>query len=285
MIVAKISQKLFMFVGLLALCMTVFLFATSSAGAKENPSEMGEGTRSGKNSQLMMKEASDMRMKSSSKSGEIRMDVLKQRASVEITRRISSLTQLISKVNGLKRLSDSQKANFVSQLQNQIAALQTLKTKIAADTDVETLRSDVKSIVDSYRIYAVFMPQLRILVAADVMMSSVDQLTVYAGKLQVRIAALQSGGANTSSLETMMIDMKQKLSDAATQLQNATTTVLGLTPSGYPGNLTSLRTAQKQLQTAHQDLSDARLDAVKILRGIKSLEKSTPVSITPAPSL
>src|ERR1035437_2225976 len=82
---------------------------------------------------------------------------LKSRADSEITRRISSLTELISKINTLKKLSVTDKSSFVSKLQTEINSLNTLKTKIDADTDLVTLRTDVASIIQSYRVYALFL--------------------------------------------------------------------------------------------------------------------------------
>src|SRR5260370_39951459 len=84
---------------------------------------------------------------------------LKERAGKEIDRRVASLMKLIDRVNAIKRLSTTQKSTFTAEIQVQITNLNNLKAKIAADTDLPTLRIDVQSIVQSYTIYALFMPQ------------------------------------------------------------------------------------------------------------------------------
>src|SRR5260221_6677463 len=90
---------------------------------------------------------------------EDKMARLKTRAENEIDRRVAGLTKLIDRINGIQRLSADQKTTLVSQLQAEISALNSLKAKIASDTDIATLRTDVQSIVKSYRIYALFIPK------------------------------------------------------------------------------------------------------------------------------
>lgn len=160
----------------------------------------------------------------------------KTNANKEIERRVTSLNGLIVKINNIKKLSESQKAAFVSMIQSEINSLETLKAKIAADTDLETLKVDKQSIVQSYRIYALFLPQISILSHADVILNIVDMM--------------KTKSPDATALE--------KIESAYTQTQSAINLVVSLTPDGYPGNKTSLESARKLLQSARLDLNAAR---------------------------
>jgi DNA repair exonuclease SbcCD ATPase subunit len=212
-----------------------------------------------------------------------KMDNLKLRASNEIDRRINSLNQLLDRVNALKRLTADQKSGFVNELQSQISTLGSLKTKINADTDMTTLRTDVQSVITAYRIYALFIPQMHILSADDILTTTSSEFAAFAGKLQTRIDQMKSEGMDTSALQALMTDIQKKLADANTQLQNVVTTVVGLTPSGYPGNKSSLQSARSMLQTAHTDLETARADALKIMADILAMKAPSGV-MSPMPS-
>src|SRR2546430_118634 len=72
---------------------------------------------------------------------------LKDLANKELARRLTALQTVINKINGVKRLTSEQKASLTSQVQQDIASLTALQTKIQADTDLTTLRTDVQSIV------------------------------------------------------------------------------------------------------------------------------------------
>jgi hypothetical protein len=203
---------------------------------------------------------------------------LKKRADSEITRRINSLTELMSKINTLKKLSVTDKSSLVTKLQAEINNLNILKTKIDADTDLVMLKTDVSSIVQSYRVYLVFLPQTRILITADSMGTTADNLTTLSNKLQTLITGSGETGATLTNLQNLLTDMQAKIKDAQTQYQAADTEVLPLTPQGYPGNITSLKDARLKLKTGTTDLKIARDDAkqlVKVLRSLKKTLKAT----------
>ena len=201
------------------------------------------------------------------------MENLKSRADQEITRRVTSLTELITKINGLKKLSQANKTDLVDKVQAEITALNALKVKIDADADLTTLRTDVKSIVQSYRVYAFFIPQIRILSAADMMSQTTDNLTTLATKLESLISKSGATGANLTSLQTYLADMKAKLKVASDAYQAVETEVLALTPAGYPTNKTTLEDARAKLKAGSIALKAARDDAKQIIKILRSLNK------------
>ncbi len=214
------------------------------------------------------------------------LDRLKEKANREIDRRIAGLNRLIDLVNRIKRLTDSQKTDLTTQVQNQITSLQTLKTKIAADTDIATLRADVQSIVKDYRIYALFIPKIYIIANADRLLDIANEMTQVAAKLQIRIDAAKAVGNDTGEMQKLLTDYTAKVADAKSQAQNAINTVLPLTPDGYPGNKTTLMSARTMLQAARASLRTANKDSQQIRQllvrlGIKVNAKITPVGSTP----
>lgn len=213
---------------------------------------------------------------------------LKTRADNEITRRVNALTKLMTRITDVKRLTADQKTNLTSQIQDQINSLNTLKAKIDADSDIATLRTDVQSIVKSYRIFALFIPKTYIIAHADRLLDVTDVLTGIQGKLQTRIDSLKSAGNDTTAMQNLITDMTAKLADAKTQATNAISAVLPLTPDGYPANKATLQSARTMLVAARQDLAAAHKDEQQIRQdlvkaGVKVNAKITPVGATPTP--
>lgn len=205
---------------------------------------------------------------------------LKTRADNETDRRISALNNLITKINSFKRLTADQKTNFASQIQTEITNLTNLKAKIDADTDVATLQADVKSIVTEYRVFAFYIPQIRLLETADRLLALTDQMSTYSANLQVRINQAQQNGQDVTSLNTAMTELQSKLTDAKTQGTNVITTISTLTPAGYPTNKTTLQSAKNSLLTAKNDLVTARQNARTIINGLKTVKTTAP-TVTP----
>ena len=201
-----------------------------------------------------------------------RTSSLKKRAGQEIDRRTKSLNDLVKRINSVKKLTGDQKSSFSSQIQTEINNLDALlRTKINGDTDFETLKADVKSIVDSYRVYLLFMPKIHILAASDVLLETADKFSALADKLKTRLDQAQSAGKDVSALQTALVDMRAKIQDAKTQAQNAAAAVTPLTAEGYPGNKATLQSARAMLETARKDLKAARVDVTIIRTGLNSL--------------
>jgi len=206
----------------------------------------------------------------------------RERADQEINRRITALNNLISRINGMKKLSNSDKSTLVSQVQSEITNLTSLKSKIDADTDPQILKTDKQSIVQSYRVFVLFIPKIRILAAADRMDVTADKLSDLVKKLQGRISQAQLASKNVTSLQTALTDMQNKISDAKTQYQNARNAVTPLTPDGYPANKITLQAAHDMIKTGAQDLRSVLKDAKTIRNGLKELGTTKKSSLAPS---
>ena len=159
----------------------------------------------------------------------------KNRADKAIADRITSLNQRITKINALKNLTASQKSGFVSQFQSRIDALNALKTKIDSESDSATLKADYESIFSDYRIFAIFEPEMNIMVQADTTVAR----------------------ANVLLAKTSNANAQAKLNDAVTQANSAVSTVSALTPANYPATQIFV-SARAFLKAANADIASAR---------------------------
>lgn len=200
---------------------------------------------------------------------------LKTRSGTEITKRLTALKLLITKINSIKKLATDQKTSYVSDVQGNITSLTSLKTKIDADTDPTTLQADVKSIVESYRIFAVYVPKIHILAGTNTATEMATSLSNLAIKIQNRLTANQQSGKDIAVLQADLTDMQNKITEANNLIQSVNTIVITLTPSSYPGSSAILQTAQQSLKTIETDLLAAKQDAQKIITSLKSEGSTT----------
>jgi len=200
---------------------------------------------------------------------------LMQRAQKEITRRLDFLNDLITKLNGIKKITSAGKADLQSQIQAQIDSLNTLQTKINNDTDNVTLKADVKSIVSDYYIFLFFRVKVNLLIASDRASSATDNLNQIYTKLQTRINQDQTPG-EIASLNSLLSDMNAKLTDANTENTAVQTELTPLVAQGYPGNKTTLDDASVKIKTAISDLKAVYQDALQIRQGLKGLKITNP---------
>lgn len=212
---------------------------------------------------------------------------LQKRAESEIDRRIIALQAALTKIGSMKKIPESDKATLTTAIQSEITKLTDLKTKISAATDLVTLKADVATIVTQYRIFALFLPKIHLLSAADVLGSTIDELTILASKLQTRITAAESAGMSVTSLTTTHKGMLEKIADASKQYESILTNVTPLVPDGYPGNKSTLTNARTLLTTARKNIVGASQDAKTIMNSIKAFRPtdSTSASSSATPSV
>lgn len=202
---------------------------------------------------------------------EIKTASLQSRALLEIQRRTTALQELSTRINALKRVSSSTKGILSSEIQTEIANLVALQTKIQNDTDSVTLKADVQSIITSYRVFALFMPQVRLLDGADALNTTSEKLSSLSASLQTRLAQAQSSGKDVSSLQSLLTSMQAENKNAQAQSAAITTEITSLTPAGYPGNKTTLEAARTKLQTGTKDLKTAGQNARQIIQTLLTM--------------
>ena len=199
------------------------------------------------------------------------------RSDSAIMDRISAMDALSTRVSGMKNVPDSEKTNIANEVASETSSLTTLKAKIDADTDVTVARADEKTITGDYRIYALVIPQGRIVAAGDRITTVGGMETALQAKLQTRLTADQTAGKNVSALTAPLADISAKVSDANTQAANAESAVANLVPD--QGNATiaasnkaALVAARADLKTGASDLKAARADIQTVVQGLKALK-------------
>lgn len=190
--------------------------------------------------------------------------------------RVTSMNNLITRINGAQKLTSDQKTSLTTGLQNEITQLNTLKAKIDADTDATTALADAKTIKTSYRIYMLVDPQAKIAAASDRAMTISGLLSGLETIFQARIATLPAG-TSTTAIQTLNTDMVAKLTDANTQAQAAVSAVSGLQPDNgvktvIASNLAAIKGAIAKIKTMRADISAARKDAGTIASDLKAAQ-------------
>jgi hypothetical protein len=197
------------------------------------------------------------------------VDKLKAKADKEIDRRVTQLQKLITKMSKTAKLDSTTKTTLTNEITAEIANLQALKTALAAETDLTKVRDQIKSLTNSYKAYAFYVPRLHILTTIDTMLGTVTKLTAAATTLEAQIATAKTAGTVTEKATVALTAMQEQTAIAKKQLEATQQTVLALAISGYPENKNTLKEAKKQLDTAHKAIQAARKEATTIKTELK----------------
>jgi hypothetical protein len=206
-----------------------------------------------------------------------------------IAKRQTSLDAATTKINGFVSkgaLTSTQAGPLLDQITTNKNGLASLKTKLDGETDITPARTDVKNIYLQFRIYAVFLPRTRHVVALDIMTNVDGKLTAAEPKIEDAIA--KAPADKKEQLNTLYADFKAQLKEAEAQIDAAQGQLPVLTPNTYNTDRAAYDKAFAALhadtKAAHDALVKARNDLHQIAIILKG-SKGTPVpSATATPS-
>lgn len=111
---------------------------------------------------------------------------------------------------------------------------------------------------------------------------AIDQLSNLSVKLETRISSASAAGKDVTALNTLLTDMNNKIADAKSQEANnaVTATPSAGSTASNSGMHRMFRVPRAWMSTARNDLRQALQDAIKIIRGLKALDKNANPSTT-----
>jgi hypothetical protein len=196
---------------------------------------------------------------------------VKTRAHAAITRRLETLTRLAARVRDNEYVSDAHRSALAALLAAQTRGLTALGAKIQADTDLETLKADVKSIVTDYRVYLLTVPKVHLVLGADTELAAAAKLDDVAARLQTKIDAAKAAGKDVTAAQGHLDAMKAKVGEVRAAASGVTDAVLALVPQDYPGNKPALDAAHAALKTGRAAVQAARELARQVITDLKAL--------------
>lgn len=205
----------------------------------------------------------------------------KGKADQEIDRRISTLNVLSARIDEMKRVSSSVKTSLKATIAAEISALTTLRATIDAETVLDNLKAEIKSITQEYRIYALVIPQIRIAASSDRIQGIVGAggyLDVAAAKVEARLNATTT--ASSEALKKLDTEMRAKMAEANTLAQAAVTLTASLKPDNgdvtiAASNKAAIEDARGKIKAATADVNAAVATLHKIIAGLKVKGNST----------
>jgi len=203
------------------------------------------------------------------------------RSNTLIQNRLTSLNTLSSRVQNDPRLSANEKSTLSSDIQTYIGGLTALKTKIDADTDATTARSDEKTIFTSYYIFVAFEPNIRYLIILNNLQTTTANLQALVPQLQNLINTFKSNGDDVTQLQSLLSDVSSQLQTINTTITNDTATVENISTTSQPASGTFSNIRNDITQVVRSGFSKIRSDFEQmspLFKQIISQKQVTPTS-------
>jgi hypothetical protein len=197
---------------------------------------------------------------------------VKTHITAAIDRRLTTLGTLTTRTTDARGLTASDRSTLQSQLAAEKSGLTSLRSHVAADTDCASLRTDAKSVVETYRVYLLMAPKVHLVIAADSVTAIVNstKLADAEARLQDGIDKRKGAGKDMTQAQAQLDDMKAKVAAAQSAVASVSSSVINLEPSGYPGNRPAILAARDSVRAGRADLRAARADARAVIAALRA---------------
>lgn len=196
-----------------------------------------------------------------------------------ITQRITVLNGAISRVNGAVKVSASERASIAADLNSNISNLNSLKGTIDADNNADTLKTEVRSIFTTYRVYVVVLPRDHGELVAGRVSAILAKLNSLSDKLGKWIEVAKSRGKDVSKIEPLYQDFKAQTADAQSQSAAALADFQAMQPAADTSQAKSrLADGKAAMEKARGDIKAVRQDLRQIVAAFKALNSGSAAS-------
>jgi hypothetical protein len=196
------------------------------------------------------------------------LEAIKARSATQIARRQAALAARLTLVtSGSPMLTPADREALISLIKNDQAGLAALGTKIAADTDLATAKADHQQIFTGYRVYALALPQVRLVRANDALIgAALPRLT----DAQTRLESALAKAGKTDEATAKMADLQVQIDIIESNTSGLSGRVLALTPAQWNADHTILSPARQSLLACRAALRTARADIVAVRALLRS---------------
>jgi hypothetical protein len=196
------------------------------------------------------------------------LSAIQQAGAAATAKRITSLTARISKVNSSRTLSSADKSTVLGTLNTDLSGMQSLQTKIAADTSATTAWTDYHSIFTDYRVYVVGLQQSYIAATADGLTGiAIPKLQSAATRISAYFAAHPE--KVTPELQAQLADMQARIADAVSKTSGLAAAALAVTPAAFNANHDVLTDDRAAARAALADSKAAAQDGRAIVAALR----------------
>jgi len=185
------------------------------------------------------------------------------------SKRETALATAISKLDGAKGVSSADKSTLLGRLNDDLAGMKTVAAKIAADTTLTAATADFRSIFSTYRVFAVTIPQTRVVAGVERATSmGIPNLTAAETRLAAALAG-KDASKSTAALQADLADMKTQTAAANSALSGVAAKALAITPAEFNANKTVVKSIRTSVKSAIADLKKGRSDRKAIVTALR----------------
>lgn len=197
---------------------------------------------------------------------------LKSHGIAEADRRLAQLQTVATRLASSTQLTAADKGILTKQLDDQVATLGALKSKLAAESDLFATRKIVQLLIDEYNVYGLLVAKVSLSTAADRMAETQTQLQTVVTELQKKADALKKTGHDTTELQKSIDAAKIAITSAQPLFSGTVAKITAFKPTEYSADHKMLTSYRDNLATARDNFRAARLSITDSITSVDKLK-------------
>jgi hypothetical protein len=194
------------------------------------------------------------------------LGALKVLCNTAVQRRLAVLAADDTFVKDSVALTGADQSTLEAQISADQQGLTALDQTIQSDNTFAQAHADCELIVTDYRVFVMEDPKIHEVIAADGVGKVDSTFDTLIPELQNLINVSSVSSTVKAQAQADLNALTGKVTASHTSISGVTASVINLTPAGWPGNQTDLKSARQNIKTASTDLAGARTDVNDILQ-------------------
>jgi hypothetical protein len=191
------------------------------------------------------------------------LGAVKAHVNEAVANRLLTIQLLTNALGARPHVSSAHRSTLSNLFTSDTQGLTATNSEVQADTTCATAVSQGRTVVTSFRVYLLLVPQTRLTAAADTGSWAAGELAAAEPKLQAGVAAITDPSAKAEA-EAALADLTSQVTQAAGDFSGVGDTVLAMTPPEIPGSESTLDQARTQVTSGREALAKALKDAATI---------------------
>jgi hypothetical protein len=191
---------------------------------------------------------------------------LKAHCNAAVQRRLGTLAADDTFVKDSAALTGGDRTTLEAQIGADQQGLTALDKTIQSDSTYQQTWADCQTIVTGYRVYVLEDPKMHEVIAADGVSKVDETFATLIPELQSLINNSSVSATVKAAAQADLNDLTSKVDASQTSISGVSSSVVNLTPAGWPGNQVDVKSAAANIKTARTDLTGARADANHVIR-------------------
>jgi len=191
------------------------------------------------------------------------LSYVQARVGLAVSKRELTIGQLTSALTQRPHVTNAHRATLTGLFTSDAAGLQAVNAAVHSDTTCKQAVTDGRTVVTSYRVYMLLVPQTHLVAASDTGTYGASRLTAVEPKLQTAIDAI-ADPTTKAHAQAAFDDLVAQAKTATDDFADVADTMLALTPAGMPAAQSTVDAQRAKVTSGRTALTTALQDAKTI---------------------